>query len=63
MNVGDRVIVDAAATGDGVHHHGKIVDIYDFSRATFYDVEFDKPDITGRCGITVTNPCLIRKEV
>lgn len=63
MNIGERVIVDAAVTGDGVHHHGVVVDMYDFARATFVDVRFDKPDCMGRQGVTVTNLGLIRKEV
>ncbi len=62
MNVGERVIVDAAVTGDGVHHHGVIDDIYDFARSSFYSIRFDEPDCMGRMGTTVTNPGLIRKE-
>ena len=62
MKIGERVIVDAAVTGDGVHHHGKIVDIYDFARTSFYEVQFDKPDTMGRFGVTVTNVGLLRKE-
>lgn len=61
MNIGDRVIVDASVTGDGIHHSGKITDIYDFSRTSFIDVSFDEPDMRGRLGVTVTNPGLIRK--
>ena len=63
MKIGERVIVDAAVTGDGVHHHGKIIDIYDFARTSFFDVEFDELDMQGRMGVTVTNPELIRREV
>ena len=44
MKVGERVVVDAAVTGDGVHHHGEIVDIYDFINCSFVDVQFDEPD-------------------
>ena len=63
MEIGERVIVDAIATGDGVYHHGKIKDIYEFGRfTTLVDVEFDKPDLSGRWGITLTNLGLIRKE-
>ncbi len=62
MKVGERVVVDAAVTGDGVHHHGEIVDIYDFARASFVDVQFDEPDCRGRMGVTVTNLGMIRKE-
>lgn len=63
MKIGERVIVDAAVTGDGIHHHGVIEDIYDFARASFADVRFDKPDSMGRKGVTVTNLGMIRKEV
>lgn len=62
LQVGQRVIVDAAVTGDGVHHHGVIEDIYDFARASFVDVHFDKPTPWGVWGTTVTNPGLPRKE-
>ncbi|MCR5471694.1 MAG: hypothetical protein K6F02_00850 [Prevotella sp.] len=62
MRIGERVIVDAAVTGDGVHHHGVIDDIYDFARTSYYSVRFDEPDGMGRKGTTVTNPGLIRKE-
>lgn len=62
MNIGERVIVDAAVTGDGVHHHGLIIDIFDFANASFVDVKFDEPDIMGRLGVTVTNLGMIRKE-
>jgi hypothetical protein len=63
MNVGERVVVDAAVTGDGVHHHGVIIDIYDFINRSFVDVRFDEPDCMGREGVTVTNLGMIRKEV
>ena len=43
MKVGERVIVDAAVTGDGIHHHGFIEDIYDFMRTSFFNVHFDEP--------------------
>ena len=59
MNVGERVIVDAAVTGDGIHHTGVIEDIYDFARALFIEVRFDKPTQWGTWGTTVTNPGLI----
>ena len=62
MRVGERVIVDAAVTGDGVHHHGEIIDIYDFINSSFVDVRFDEPDCMGREGVTVTNLKMIRKE-
>ena len=62
LQIGQRVIVDAAVTGDGVHQHGVIEDIYDFARASFVDVHFDKPTPWGEWGTTVTNPGLLRKE-
>ena len=62
MKVGERVIVDAAVTGDGVHHHGVIEDIYDFARASFVDVHFDEPTPRGSWGATVTNLGMIRNE-
>lgn len=62
MNIGERVIVDAAVTGDGIHHSGVIEDIYDFARASFVEVRFDEPDSMGRLGVTVTNLGMIRKE-
>lgn len=62
MKIGERVIVDAAVTGDGIHHTGVIVDIYDFSRASFVEVHFDEPTPWGTWGTTVTNLAMIRKE-
>lgn len=62
MRVGERVIVDAAVTGDGIHHHGFIEDIYDFWGTSFFHVHFDEPTPWGVWGATVTNPRLIRKE-
>ena len=62
MNIGERVIVDAAVTGDGVHHHGEIIDVYEFAHTVFYEIRFDEPDGMGYMGTTVTNPGLIRKE-
>lgn len=62
MKVGDRVIVDAAVTGDGIHHRGVIEDIYDFDKASIIDVHFDEPTLWGVQGATVTNTQLIRKE-
>lgn len=63
LQIGQRIIVDAAVTGDGVHHHGVIKDIYDFARASFIDVHFDDPTPWGVWGTTVTNLGMIRKEV
>ena len=62
MNIGERVIVDAAVTGDGMHHHGEIIDIYDFINSSYVDVRFDEPDCQGREGVTITNLGMIRKE-
>lgn len=62
MNVGERVIVDAAVTGDGEHHKGWIADIYEFLRETFVEVKFDSPAADGRPGCIVNNLGMIRKE-
>ncbi|MBR0276279.1 MAG: hypothetical protein IJQ76_08730 [Prevotella sp.] len=61
MNVGERVIVDAAVTGDGIHHTGVIEDIYDFLRTSYIDVHFDDPTPWGKVGVTITNLEMIRK--
>lgn len=63
MRIGERVIVDAAVTGDGIHHSGSVSDVYEFARANFIEVRFDHPSLDGRMGCVVTNPGLIRKEV
>ena len=62
IQIGERIVVDAAVTGDGIHHHGFIEDIYDFLRESFIDVHFDEPTPWGAWRATVTNPGLIRKE-
>lgn len=63
MRVGERIIVDAAITGDGVHHSGVIENIYDFAKVTFVDVHFDEPTPWGSWGTTITNLEMIRKEL
>lgn len=63
MRVGERVIVDAAVTGDGEQHRGWIADVYEFLRETFVEVKFDSPAADGRPGCLVSNLGLIRKEV
>ena len=62
MRIGDRVIVDAAVTGDGVHHHGKIKDMEIFAGKVFVDVQFDEPDSKGWPGASVTNIEMLRRE-
>ena len=62
MKIGERVIVSAAVTGDGVHHSGVIEDVCEFLRETFFDVHFDEPTPWGTWGATVTNLGMIRKE-
>ena len=62
MIIGERVIVDAAVTGDGVHHSGVIEDIYDFARTSFVYVHFDQPTPWGSWGAIVTNLGMIRQE-
>ena len=55
MKIGERVIVSAAVTGDGVQHKGWIADVYEFLRETFVEVKFDSPAADGRTGCVVTN--------
>lgn len=62
MNIGERVIVSAAVTGDGEQHRGRIADVYEFLRETFVEVLFDSPAADGRSGCIVSNPRMIRKE-
>ena len=62
MRIGERVIVDAAVTGDGIHHHGVITDISELGRSTFYDVMYDEPTWDGWKGTCISNPGLLRKE-
>ena len=62
MRIGERVVVDAAVTGDGVHHHGVIEDIYDFLRTSIVDVRFDEPTSRGERGATISNLGMLRKE-
>lgn len=63
MNIGERVVVDAAVTGDGEHHSGWVTDVYEFTRAEFVEVTFDHPAADGRPGCVVNNLGMIRKEV
>lgn len=62
MNISDRVIVSAAVTGDGVEHHGKITDIYEFAKEIFIEVLFDHITLEGKTGTVINNLELIRKE-
>lgn len=62
MGIGERVIVSAAATGDGEQHRGWIADVYEFLRETFVEVRFDSPAADGRPGCVVSNLGMIRKE-
>jgi len=34
MNIGERVIVDAAVLGDGKQHRGWVADVYEFAHET-----------------------------
>ena len=61
MRLGERVVVDAAVTGDGEHHKGWIADIYEFLRETFVEVKFDSPAADGRSGCIVNNMGMIRE--
>ena len=75
MKLGERVVVDAAVTGDGEHHKGWIADmgdgehhkgwiadIYEFLRETFVEVKFDSPAADGRPGCIVNNMGMIRES-
>ena len=62
LQVGERVIVSAAVTGDGEQHRGWIADIYEFLHETFVEVKFDKPALDGRLGCVLNNLGLIEKE-
>ena len=62
MKVGDRVIVDAAVTGDGIHHRGTITDISELGRSTFVDVMFDEPTWDGWKGTCISNLELIKED-
>ena len=60
--IGDRVIVDAAVMGDGIHRPAVITDVYEFLSEAFIDVMFDEPTSDGWKGYIITNLALIRKE-
>lgn len=60
--IGDRVIVDAAVMGDGIHRPAVIADIYETIKDIFIDVMFDEPTADGWKGYIITNLALIRKE-
>lgn len=62
MRIGERVIVSAAVTGDGEHHHGWVADAYVFLGVTFVDIRFDSPSADGRTGCVVSATEMIRKE-
>lgn len=63
MRIGDRVVVDAAVTGDGEAHRGWVADVYEFMHETFVEVRFYSCAADGRQGCVVNNLGLIRKEV
>ena len=62
LKVGMRVVVSAAATGDGINHKGFIDDIYEFARETFASVKFDEPTPWGQLGTVVNNLGMIEPE-
>lgn len=62
MNIGERVIVDAAVLGDGKQHRGWVADVYEFAHETFVEVKFFKPAADGTTGCVVNNLGMIRKE-
>lgn len=59
--IGDRVIVDASAIGDGIAHVGVIEDITTFLHTTYVYVHFHDTSSLGVCGVTLTNLELIQK--
>ena len=63
MNIGERVIVDAAVMGDGEYRRGWVADVYEFARETFVEVKFFEPAADGTSGCVVNNLGMIRKEV
>lgn len=60
--IGERVIVDAAVMGDGIHRPAVITDIYEFFQEVFIHVMFDEPTADGWNGYIITNLAMIRKE-
>lgn len=62
MKTGDRIVVSAAVTGDGVQHRGWIADMCECMGRTFVTVKFDTPAVDGRQGCVISNPELIWKE-
>lgn len=63
IKLGEKVVVSAAVTGDGVQHTGMITDIYEFAHETFVEVKFNYPSSDGRLGCIVNNLGMVRKEV
>lgn len=59
MQIGQRVIVDAAVTEDGIEHHGEIFDIFEYYLQLFVEVALDDPD---KRIVTVTDMKHIRME-
>lgn len=61
--IGERVIVDAAVMGDGIHRPAVITDIYEFSQEVVgIHVMFDEPTADGWHSYIVKNLAMIRKE-
>jgi hypothetical protein len=59
MQIGQRVIVDAAVTEDGIEHHGEIFDIFEYYLQLFVEVALDDPD---KRVVTVTDMRQIKAE-
>ena len=60
MKIGDRVIVDASALGDGIDHVGVIDGIEEFLHHSFVTVQLDKPAFDDIYFITLFNLDLIK---
>lgn len=61
FDIGEKVIVSADATGDGVEHEGYVVSIENFLVRTIYLINYFEPAKSGVTGILVSNPALIRR--
>lgn len=59
--IGDRVLVDASAIGDGIAHLGVIEDFTTFLHTPYVYVRFYDFSPLGVCGVTLTNLELIQK--
>ena len=61
LKIGDLVLVDASAIGDGIAHTGVVEDITTFLHTTFVYIHFHDLSPLGINGVTLTNLELIKK--